>query len=180
MGFEGEFNFYGANRRIMATTEPTAEIKAKIILDEANLAFCETAERKDQPGERNADGSAWDAGKMEGEYDEEDYRKILELQAKAASICDEYPELEEKTAELFQKINLENAETVLEEIAEDANIMELARVSITVFLLRFPSPQSFVNKGHPLVMASDDYMLQNADAQNWNDYKCLADQFGWV
>ena len=164
----------------MAAKEPTAEIKAKIILDEANLAFCETAERKDQPGERAADGSAWDAGKMEGEYDEEDYQKILELQAKAAIICDEHPELEDETAKLFQKITSENAESVLKDISEDVNILELGRVSVTVFLLRFPSAQSFMNKGHPLVMASDDYMLQNNDAQNWNDYKCLADEFGWM
>tara|TARA_B100000686_G_C16768332_1_gene963331 strand:- start:955 stop:1449 length:495 start_codon:yes stop_codon:yes gene_type:complete len=164
----------------MARIEPTKEIKAKIILDEANLAFCETAERKDQPGERTSDGSAWDAGKMEGEYDEEDYLKILELQAKAAAICDDHPELEDKTAELFQKITVENAEEVFKEIANEDTIIELARISITVFLLRFPSAQAFVNKGHPLVMASDDYMLQNADAQNWNDYKCLADEFGWM
>ena len=100
----------------MAAKEPTVEIKAKIILDEANLTFCETAERKDQSGERTADGSAWDAGKMEGEYDEEDYQKILELQAKAAVICDEHPELEDKTAELFQKITIENAEEVFKEV----------------------------------------------------------------
>ena len=65
----------------MSTIEPSAEIKAKIILDEANLTFCENAERKDQPGERTPDGSAWDSGKMDGEYDEEDYQKILDLQA---------------------------------------------------------------------------------------------------
>ena len=164
----------------MAMTEPTAEIKAKIILDEANLAFCETAERKDQPGERNTEGSAWDAGSMEGEYDEEDYQKILEFQVMAAIICDDHPELEDKTAEFFQKINQENAEVVFKEVTENKGIMELARASVTVFLLRFPSAQSFVNKGHPLVMASDEYMLQNSDAQNWNDYKCLADQFGWL
>ena len=164
----------------MSTTEPSDEIKAKIILDEANLTFCETAERKDQPGERTPEGSAWDAGKMDGEFDELDYQKILDLQAKAARICDDNPNLEDKTSDLFQKITADNALDLLKEISEDPNIMELARVSVTVFLLRFPSAQSFINKGHPLVMASDDYMLQNADAQNWNDYNSIAREFGWV
>ncbi len=164
----------------MSTTEPSAEIKAKIILDEANLAFCETAERKDQLGERTPDGSAWDSGKMDGEYDEQDYQKILELQTQAARICDDNPDLEDRTAELFQKITPNNAQEILKEITEDFNIIELARISVTVFLLRFPSAQSFVNKGHPLVMASDDYMLQNADAQNWNDYNSIAREFGWI
>ena len=164
----------------MSTSEPNAEIKAKIILDEANLAFCETTERQDQPGERTPEGSAWDSGKMDGEYDESDYQKILDLQAKAARICDDNPDLEVKTAELFQKINANNALEILKEISENSNIMELARTSITVFLLRFPSAQSFVNKGHPLVMASDDYMLQNNDAQNWNDYNLIAREFGWI
>ena len=164
----------------MSTIEPSAEIKAKIILDEANLTFCENAERKDQPGERTPDGAAWDSGKMDGEYDEEDYQKILDLQAKAARICDDNPDLENRTAELFQKTTADNATELLKEIAEDSNIMELARISVTVFLLRFPSAQSFVNKGHPLVMASDDYMLQNADAQNWNDYNFIAREFGWI
>ena len=107
-------------------------------------------------------------------------QKILDLQAKAACICDDNPDLEDKTAELFQKITADNATELLKEIAEDSNIMELARISVTVFLLRFPSAQSFVNKGHPLVMASDDYMLQNADAQNWNDYNFIAREFGWI
>ena len=164
----------------MSTTEPNTEVKAKIILDEANLAFCEIAERKDQPGERTPEGSAWDSGKMDGEFDESDYQKILDLQAKAARICDDNPDLEDKTGELFQKITSDNASELLEKISEDSNIMELARVSVTVFLLRFPSAQSFVNKGHPLVMASDDYMLQNADAQNWNDYNLIAREFGWI
>lgn len=164
----------------MAITEPNAEIKAKIILDEANLAFCEATERKDKPGERTPDGSAWDQGKMDGEYDESDFQKILELQAKSAQICDDNPDLENKTSELFQKITPANAEEVLKEIATEANIMELARISVTVFLLRFPSAQSFVSKGHPLVMASDDYMLQNADAQNWHDYNSLAREYGWI
>jgi hypothetical protein len=165
---------------LMAVDETSAEIKAKIILDEANLAFCETTERQDEPGKRVPEGSGWDEGKMEGEYDEEDFQKILELQAKAAVICDEHPELEELTAEMFQTITSENAEEVLKKIAENENILELGRVSVTVFLLRFPSANSFINKGHPLVMASDDYMLQNSDAQNWHDFKNIADGFGWV
>ena len=37
----------------MAGNETSAEIMAKIILDEANLAFCETTERQDEPGKRN-------------------------------------------------------------------------------------------------------------------------------
>lgn len=164
----------------MSSDETSAEIKAKIILDEANLAFCETSERQDQPGERTPDGSAWDAGKMEGEYDEEDYQKILDLQAQAARICDDHPELEEKTAGLFQKVTPDNAEAMLKEIAEETKILELARTSVTVFLLRFPSVNSFTNKGHPLVMASDDYMLQNSDSQNWHDYNNLAQDFGWI
>ncbi|MBT4127695.1 MAG: hypothetical protein HOE32_03470, partial [Nitrospina sp.] len=46
-------------------------------------------------------------------------------------------------------------------------------------LLRFPSVQSFVNKGHPLVLATDEYMLENSNAQNWHDYKFIAEEFGW-
>ena len=149
-------------------------------MDEANLAFCETTERQDELGKRTPEGSAWDQGKMEGEYDEEDFQKILELQAKAAVICDEHPELEDLTAEIFQSITTENAGEVLKKIEETPEILELGRVSVTVFLLRFPSPESFINKGHPLVMASDDYMLQNSDAQNWYDFKNIADGFGWV
>ncbi|MZH47039.1 MAG: hypothetical protein F3739_08475, partial [Nitrospinae bacterium] len=68
----------------MSNTETSAEVKAKILLDEANLAFSETSERKDSPGERNLEGSAWEEGRMEGEYDEADYQKILELQMRAA------------------------------------------------------------------------------------------------
>lgn len=164
----------------MAVDETSAEIKAKIILDEANLAFCETTERQDEPGKRVPEGSAWDQGKMEGEYDEEDFQKILELQVKAAVICDEHPELEDLTVKMFQTITPENAEEVLKKISENNEILELGRVSVTVFLLRFPSANSFINKGHPLVMASDDYMLQNSDAQNWHDFKNIADGFGWV
>jgi len=62
----------------MSTTETSAEVKAKILLDEANLAFSETSERRDNKGERNLEGSAWEEGRMEGEYDEADYQKILE------------------------------------------------------------------------------------------------------
>ena len=40
----------------MSTTETSTEIKAKILLDEANLAFSETSERKDSAGERNLEG----------------------------------------------------------------------------------------------------------------------------
>lgn len=162
------------------TEETPAEIKAKLILDEANLAFCETAERKDEPGNRRVDGSPWEDGKMEGEYDEEDYHRILELQLEAAKICDAHPELEDKTADLFQKVTPENAEDILKEILADAAIRDLARTSITIFMLRFPTVQSFVNKGHPLVLATDEYMLENADPQNWYDYRNIAREMGWI
>ncbi len=164
----------------MAVEEISAEIKAKIFLDEANLAFCEITERKDSPGERTVDGSAWDSGKMDGEFDEEDYHKILELQMEQASICDDHPELEGKTEELFKKITPENAEEVLKEVLADRNIRDLARISVVIFLLRFPSVQSFVNKGHPLVLATDEYMLENADSQNWQAYKNISDEMGWM
>ena len=88
----------------MSTTETSTEIKAKILLDEANLAFSETSERKDSAGERNLEGSAWEEGRMEGEYDETDYQKILDLQMRSAIACDDHPELEEKTAQLFESI----------------------------------------------------------------------------
>ena len=74
----------------MSNTETSSEVKAKILLDEANLAFSETSERRDSPGERNAEGSAWEDGRMEGEYDEADYQKILELQMRAAIVCDDH------------------------------------------------------------------------------------------
>ena len=35
-------------------------------------------------GDRKADGSAWEEGRMEGEYDEADYQRILALQMNAA------------------------------------------------------------------------------------------------
>ena len=164
----------------MSQTETTAEVKAKILLDEANLAFSETSERKDTAGDRKPDGSAWEEGRMEGEYDETDYQKILDLQMKAAIVCDEHPDLEEKTAKLFESINDTNAEEVLDTVRADKNIMVLSKAAVTTFILRFPTVQSFVNKGHPLVLAMDEYMLENADAQNWHDYNNIAQELGWL
>ncbi|MEC7641207.1 MAG: hypothetical protein VYC17_03540 [Nitrospinota bacterium] len=163
----------------MAVMETSAETKVKILLDEANLAFCETAERKDLAGERSEDGSAWERTNMEGEYDEQDFQKILALQLKTARICDDNPDLEQKTADLFQTVTPENAEEKLKEVMGETNIVELAKASIVIFLLRFPNVESFTNKGHPLVMAADEYMLENSDAQNWQDYKNIARDFGW-
>ena len=164
----------------MSTTETSKEIKAKILLDEANLAFSEASERKDSAGERNLEGSAWEEGRMEGEYDEADYQKILDLQMRSAIACDEHPDLEEKTAQLFESITPENADEVLETVLKDPNIMILGKSAVTTFILRFPTVQSFVNKGHPLVLAMDEYMLENADAQNWHDYNNIAQQNGWL
>jgi len=164
----------------MAVKDTSAETKAKILLDEANLAFCETAERQDKPGERNPDGSAWDRTNMEGEYDEQDFQKILELQLKTAETCDLHPELEQKSADWFQSVTAENAEAVLKEVTAEPHLMELARASVVIFLLRFPTAESFVNKGHPLVMAADEYMLENSDSQTWHDYKNIARDFGWI
>lgn len=163
----------------MSGKETSPEIKAKIMLDEANLAFCETAERKDEPGNREKEGSAWEHGKMDGEFDEQDYERILELQLEAANICDTHPELEDKTSELFQSVTADNAEEVIQQLMADPDLRDLARIAVTIFLLRFPSVQSFVNKGHPLVLATDEYMLENADAQNWYDYKNIAQEMGW-
>ena len=163
----------------MSSKQPSKEIIAKIMLDEANLTFCETSERKDAPGERNLEGSAWDEGKMDGEFDLEDYQRILELQMEAVCICDKQPELEQKTADMFQTVTQENAEDVLEQIKEEPEVLSLARIAVTIFMLRFPSVQSFVNKGHPLVLATDEYMLENSNAQNWHDYKFIAEEFGW-
>ncbi len=156
------------------------ETKAKILLDEANLTFCETSERKDSAGDRRVDGSAWDQGKMDGEYDEEDYHRILELQLKAVRICDAHPELEQKAADMFQSVTSENAEEILKQVLADSNLRELAMISVVTFLLRFPTVQSFVNKGHPLVLAMDEYMLENANAQNWQDYQNIAEEFEWL
>ncbi|MGP0628074.1 hypothetical protein ACTRW9_00025 [Nitrospina sp. 32_T5] len=163
----------------MAGNDTNPEIKAKIMLDEANLAFCETAERKDEPGNRNKEGSAWEQGKMDGEFDEEDYERILELQLEAANICDTHPDLEGKTSELFQNVTADNADEIIKQIMDEPDIRDLARIAVTIFLLRFPTVQSFVNKGHPLVLATDEYMLENADAQNWHDYKNIARDMGW-
>ena len=93
----------------MIENETSTENKAKILLDEANITYCETSERKDSAGSRTLDGSPWDIGKMDGEFDEEDYQKILEIQLQAAKICDDHPELEEKTGEMFQSVTAENA-----------------------------------------------------------------------
>lgn len=163
----------------MSENETSTENKAKIMLDEANLTFSETTERKDSAEKRTLDGSPWDQGKMDGEFDEEDYQKILELQLQAAIICDEHPELEDKTGEMFQSITAENAEEVLKEIVAEPGLRDLAKIAVTIFLLRFPTVQSFVNKGHPLVLAMDEYMLENANAQNWQDYVNIAEEFGW-
>ncbi len=164
----------------MSTTETSTEIKAKILLDEANLAFSESSERRDSAGERNLEGSAWEEGRMEGEYDETDYQKILELQMRAAIACDEHPELEEKTAQLFEAITPENAEETIQTVLNDPDIMILGKAAVTTFILRFPTVQSFVNKGHPLVLAMDEYMLENANAQNWHDYNNIAKENGWI
>ena len=104
--------------------EPDVETMAKILLDEANLAFCETTERKDEAGSRTADGSVWDEGRMEGEFDQADYDKILELQLKTAKISDEHPDLESKTEEMFRSITSDNAEEIFKQLKEDPNIFE--------------------------------------------------------
>jgi len=163
----------------MTEYETSTENKAKILLDEANITYCETSERKDSKGNRTLDGSPWDIGRMDGEFDEEDYQKILELQLQAAKICDDHPELEEKTGEMFQSVTPENAEEVLKQIMAEPNLRDLARIAVIIFLLRFPTVESFVNKGHPLVLAMDEYMLENANAQNWQDYQNIAEEFGW-
>ena len=131
----------------MSEHETNAENKAKILLDEANLTFCETTERKDTPNNRTLDGSPWDQGKMDGEFDEEDYNKILELQLQAAVICDEHPELEEKTGEMFQTVTAENADEVLKQIMEEPDLRDLAKIAVIIFLLRFPSVQSLSTRG---------------------------------
>ena len=163
----------------MEATEPSEETIVKILLDEANLAFCETGERNDESGKRSLEGSIWTEEKMEGEFDPEDYQKILKIQLIMAKICDENPDLEEKSANMFQSVNPDNAGKVLQEVRENPNILELGRIAVHCFLLRFPTVQSYVNKGHPLVLAVDEYMLENADAQNWHDFKFIAKEFGW-
>lgn len=165
----------------MATNETKPDVKAKILLDEANVTFSETAERKDQPNERKTDGSVWNIQRMEREYNETDFKKILDMQLTIAKICDEHPELEKKTSNLSQSITPENAEDILKEVTEDKNIMDLARTGVVMFLLRFPSVQLFINKGHALVTESDDdFMLQKNQAQNWHDYNNVARDFGWA
>ena len=42
----------------MSPQQPSNEIIVKTILDEANLTFCETADRKDAANERSVEGSA--------------------------------------------------------------------------------------------------------------------------
>jgi len=163
-----------------SSQDTSTEIKAKLILDEANLAFCETTERRDEAGNRRADGSPWEEGNMEGEFDQEDYHRILDLQLEAANICDTHPDLEDKTADMFQKVSEDNADDILKEALANPQIRDLARISITIFMLRFPTVQSYTNKGHPLVLAMDEYMLENANAQNWHDYKNVAEEMGWL
>ncbi len=178
-GNEALILVFGRLLNIMSPQQPSKEIIVKTILDEANLTFCETADRKDSASERSLEGSAWDEGKMDGEFDLEDYQRILELQMEAACICDEHPELEQKTADIFQSVTEENAEDVLKQVQQQPEILDLGRIAVTIFILRFPSVQSFVNKGHPLVLATDEYMLENSNAQNWHDYKFIAEEFGW-
>jgi hypothetical protein len=163
----------------MAEYETSTENKAKILLDEANITFCETSERKDSAENRTLDGSPWDMGRMDGEFDEEDFQKILEIQLEAAKICDKHPELEEKTSEMFQSVTPENADEVLKQILAEPGLRDLAKIAVTIFLLRFPTVESFVNKGHPLVLAMDEYMLENANAQNWQDYQNIAEEYNW-
>lgn len=164
----------------MSQHETSVETKVRIILDEANLAFAEVTQRQDKPGERDVNGSVWEDGKMEGEYDDEDFQRILELQHEAAKICDAHPEMEDKTADMFQSINPENAEDVLKEALENDAIKGLARISVIIFMFRFPTVQSFVNKGHPLVLATDEYMLENSTAENWHDYNRISQEMNWV
>lgn len=164
----------------MALKETNAEMMAKILLDEANLTYSEVAERKDAAGDRKPEGSVWDEGRMDGEFDPADYRKILELQCQAARMCDENPDLEQTTSDMFQAVTTENSEEMLKQVLGHETIRELGRIAVTTFLLRFPTVQSFVNKGHPLVLAADEYMLENADAQNWQDYKNIAEEYSWL
>ena len=163
----------------MSQQETSIETKARIILDEANLTFAEVAVRKDKPGERTVDGSVWDDGKMDGEFDDEDFQNILDLQLEAAKICDAHPELEATTEEMFQSVTAENADDVIKKILENEDIKKLARISVIIFMFRFPTVQSFVNKGHPLVLATDEYMLENSTAQNWHDYNHIAQEMKW-
>ena len=107
----------------MSTQQPSKEIIVKTILDEANLTFCETADRKDAAKERSLEGSGWDEGKMDGEFDLEDYKRILELQLEAACICDEHPDLEQKTADIFQSVTDENADEILKQVQQQQGFL---------------------------------------------------------
>ncbi|MBC8285763.1 MAG: hypothetical protein H8E32_18265, partial [Nitrospinae bacterium] len=107
-------------------------------------------------------------------------QRVLDWQRRAAIVCDKHPKLEETTAKLFDSINDSNGEEVLKTVLADENIMVLSKAAVTTFILRFPTVQSFVNKGHPLVLAMDEYMLENADAQNWHDYNNIAQEQGWL
>ena len=84
-----------------------------------------------------------------------------------------------KTSEMFQSVTPENAEEVLKQLMAEPSLRDLARIAVTIFLLRFPTVESFVNKGHPLVLAMDEYMLENANAQNWQDYQNIAEEYSW-
>ena len=117
---------------------------------------------------------------MDGEFDDEDFQKILDLQLEAAKICDAHPELEVKTDELFRSVTPENADDVFKQTMENEGIKNLARISVIIFMFRFPTVQSFVNKGHPLVLATDEYMLENSTAQNWHDYNHIAQEMDWT
>jgi len=62
-GNEALILVFGRLLNIMSPQQPSKEIIVKTILDEANLTFCETADRKDSASERSLEGSAWDEGK---------------------------------------------------------------------------------------------------------------------
>lgn len=175
-----DFKTHLRAKDIMSQQETSVETKTRIILDEANLTFAEISVRKDKAGERTVDGSVWDDGKMDGEFDDEDFQKILDLQLEAARICDAHPELEEKTDKLFQSVTPENADDIFKQVMENEGIKNLARISVIIFMFRFPTVQSFVNKGHPLVLATDEYMLENSTAQNWHDYNHISQEMDWT
>ena len=117
---------------------------------------------------------------MDGEFDDEDFQKILDLQLEATKICDAHPELEEKTDEMFRSVTPENADDVFKQVMENEDIKNLGRISVIIFMFRFPTVQSFVNKGHPLVLATDEYMLENSTAQNWHDYNHISQEMNWT
>jgi hypothetical protein len=118
---------------------------------------------------------------MEREYDEADFQKILDMQLSTAKICDEHPELEEKTSQLFESVTPENAGDILKEVTEDKNIMDMAHTGTVMFMLRYPSVESYLNKGHALITGEDDdFMLQKKEAQIWYDYNNVARDFDWA